>query len=544
MTHPSLACWWQAESHTLDLRSRAGAWRVRLWPDPAVLAAVGPASAAAPPLHLLLADAPVVSTELVDLVVAARTVPAPVRRCVASCIPAAEQLLGLQLLHAVPEAQPLLRAVPALGRALISAWTLGTDQAGLAVALQAHQGRAQTRALLRWLRLPDSGAMLKAVSKVADPTRWTLHDLSQLAAWLAAEPKTVQHLPRLHSAQLRVWQHARRAGVADALRVGVYRGLAEGAGDRGLETLPDALAHLARAGASDRRLLRPIDSPLDLAQRLFAALAETRAQGAARRVAVPGSPVPTPMSVPDWIEPLATPAALTAEGGHMRHCAGREEYRVALLGGCGYGFAIHHPAGRATAWVTATGQAGVVRLTDLQAAEDAEPDPAVRSAVAAWADAHNAWATHTLHGGPLPASPPVPVPEAAAGFVIREPADLRTLTTALLALSSPDALDAESALDAAAAEPADSIGAVDLEAALHRNVWHLVEDIQRLRDSLVEIVGQWRDVPAPTEAEQDAIAVDFARICHLLVRTLSREREALAEALDSDDAPGFASDLE
>lgn len=537
MTAPSMACWWQADTRTLDLRTRACAWRVRLWPDPAVLIAIGPATAAAPPLHLMLADAPVASAELVDLVVAARTVPAPVRRCVASCIPAQEQLPGLQLLHTVPQALPLLLAVPALGRALLATWTLSADKEGLTKLLQAHQGRAQTRALLRWLGLPDKGAMLKAVQKVADPIRWTLHDLRHLAQWLSTEPKTVQHLPSLSTTQLRVWQSARRSGVAGVLGSGVYRGLHMAPLPEGLDALPDALAHLADAGARDRRLLRPVDSPLELAQRLFLALAETRTQAAPRATVPPGRPIPSPMHTPAWISPLATPDALRAEGEQMRHCAGLDEYRTALLAGRGYGYAVHHPAGRATAWISATAQAGLVRLVDLQAAEDVEPDPEVRSAVAAWVDAHNAWARHTLHGGALPAGPPAEVPDAAGNFRLVERVDLHALTHALLLLGAPMAPARDAQPCPAQPDTPDPTWAEDLEAALQRSLWDLIQDTTRLRDELMDLVQDWTGVSAPDAAQQDAIALDFARSCQLLVRALARERSALVDALEPDDDP-------
>ena len=535
MNSPSLACWWQADAQVLDLRSRRGAWRVRLWPEPAVLTTIGPAAGGAPPLHLLLADAPVVSAELVDLVVAVRTIPAPIRRCIARCVPPAEQLRGLQLLHAVPAARPLLEAVPALGRALLAAWTLAPDRASLADVLRDHTGRAQTRALLRWLGLPDTGAQLKALQKIADPTRWTLHDLRQLAAWQAAEPKTVQHLPHLTSTHLRLSQMAARAGVRGCLRVGVYRGLTVPPGAAGLESLPDALVQLAQAGRLDRRLLRPIHSPLELAQRIFTALAAHR--GATPPAPDPKGPagVPSPVSVPGWIRPLQSPAALVTEGRRMRHCIGEAGFQDDLVAGRGYGFAVSHPAGRATAWVRPTERPGVVALVDLQGAEDVEPDPAVRSAVLSWIEAHNAWAAHVLHGDALPSGSPVEIPGAAAGFRSDTPACVASLTAALLVLDG----DAPHPNGGAAGDLADAVaaavGSEDLEDVLERNLRYLIEDTLRLREALAEIVHRWRDVEPGTAEQQDAVVLDFTRCCLLLVRTLAAEREALADALDAPD---------
>jgi hypothetical protein len=519
---------WEPGTRTLHLRGRHGAWSLRPWPDPAVLAAIGTGGTADPPLFLELADAPACSADAVGLVAAGRAVPADLRRCVAAFAPPAEQLRALRLLHEQPACRALVTHAPALGRALLATWQHTAARDTLAELLRARAGRAQSRALLGWLGLPDSSAMLRAVQKVRDPRAWTLHDLQRLGDWLRTEPKTVQHLPGLRRIHVEVWQAARRTGPEGLLGVAFYRALLDPAGAPTADSIESALRVMEAAGLHMPRLLRPVRSPLELGQRLFAALEVQRTLGPPAPVRPAGGPVPCPMAMPDWIRPLATAADLACEGDEMGHCVGATAYRADLEAGRGFGFAVHHAAGRATAWVLPTRRAGVVRLADLQGPEDTEPDDEVRLTVTGWVDRHNAWAQHVLHGGPLPTGAPVTVPEAARAFQREAAVELDEVVGALLSLSGvgePEPLER--------GEP----GIPDLEEVLSMDLAHLVADTVSLREELSGLVARWRGMEAPGPAAQDAILLDFARCAGLLVRTMAGDAAELLDRLDPDDGP-------
>ena len=87
MSDAPMICHWQADTRTLHLRGALGAWRLRPWPDPSLDAVLAPTTGFAPPLHLDLAELPCVSAELAGLVAALRSIPLPVRRCVAGFAP-------------------------------------------------------------------------------------------------------------------------------------------------------------------------------------------------------------------------------------------------------------------------------------------------------------------------------------------------------------------------------------------------------------------------------------------------------------------------
>ena len=73
MSDAPMICHWQADTRTLHLRGALGAWRLRPWPDPSLDAVLAPTTGFAPPLHLDLAEL--------------RSIPLPVRRCVAGFAP-------------------------------------------------------------------------------------------------------------------------------------------------------------------------------------------------------------------------------------------------------------------------------------------------------------------------------------------------------------------------------------------------------------------------------------------------------------------------
>jgi hypothetical protein len=535
MSDAPMICHWQADTRTLHLRGALGAWRLRLWPAPTLDAVLAPTTGYAPPLHLDLAELPCVSAELAGLVAALRSVPLGVRRCVARFAPPHEQLFGLQLLDAVPEVRSLLEAVPSLGRALLATWRLAGDRAALSGCLRAERGRAQTRAVLRFLGLSDAMAMVKAVQKVRDPHRWTIHTLTDLDAWLRAAPKTVQHLPDLRRGQVAAWRAARDAGVGELLRPGFFTALPVPLADPVVAGLPGVFALLRRAGEDAPRIRRPVRSAAELGERVFAAISLQGGVVASVPPVGPDGGVLSPVHPPPWIRPLGTPAALAAEGQEMRHCLGQPAYLSDLREGRGYGYAVAHEAGRATAWVRPTERPGIVALVDLQGPEDVEPDPALRSAVQAWLDAHCAWAAHALHGGPVPTGSCVPVPDAARSFVRGHAGGVEDLLPVLLGIAAPEeeAPAPSAALDA---RP-DPWWTLSLERALHENLHHLAQDAVLLREELAGLVHGLRGLTAPGPDEQDAILLDFARCAVLFEQALATEAGDLADLVEAGIDP-------
>ena len=414
------SCTWDPDTRTLSILSAHGAWSVRLWPEPAAVHIAGPRATASPPLFLELAGMPSPRSPVaIAIALGARTIPEPVRTCVLGFAPASEQLTALRALHRVPELLPLLKERPVLGRLTCTAVEAQRERAReLSDGLEAAaNGRARRRVLLDWLGLPTTAAFQRMLDRTVAPSCWRPEDLRGLADWSLESPKLVWHLQVLSPGQVRMWEMVHDRGVPHLLTRELLVALQHHTDLPGGVDLAVALDAIALGEQCSGRKAQPCRTGRDLARRMLDALDRMPGADPAAVPRGPGGGVACPIICPAEVRPLATQTAHTLEGVELEHCLEDPAWFARQSEGEGYAFAVVHPAGRVTAWIGSTSEAGVFTLEALHGLRDAAPAVDLEAFVRAWIERHNAWARHLLHGGPRPPGEPVAIPHAAMRFV-------------------------------------------------------------------------------------------------------------------------------
>lgn len=295
----------------------------------------------------------------------------------------------LNLWLRVPEGRELFDEIPALAWMLASSWMFRKPVSKPFRSIRALVGKPRAR-ILEWLGLPPGDGTLKLLRQLpgqacdqllmrrchvvfrdATLRNWLLNLGMPLTldVLLAANPGRISY-PLLRAiAEGRSMPHSGARGEVARVYLDVCW-MAWSLEEEKVD--PDQLGRIR----STRRLWEFHEELVAL-------------QNSRERPSTPAweGRKPPPVAPAQWMVPLETEEALTAEACELRHCLSSSLYRDAVAEGRYYAYAVHHELGRATLGIQReSGERW--RIDQLRGHANGPVDPAVQAAVVEWARQH------------------------------------------------------------------------------------------------------------------------------------------------------------